>query len=406
MGLAMGRIKNAIGRLFTPIPFGSTRKAYVRGSIARRQVPFDNRILPGAGDIDSGSDVIAALVSAQVADLVGTGVRPTLDTGSDALNERLMLLFEAWGRDAEVSGLTWDDTIALACRLWLRDGEAFVVFTTSGRVQLLGAADLPATAGNEGVEVDAGGRPVAYHFQPGLEAFRVDAGSVLHLAHRTNPRQLRGISPLLPALAKIQDLAEYDQAEQAAAKAAAKVVYMIRSESGRPAMKRGVDGNIPDDTSSGIVFDRLRPGESVETIKAHRPNAELSNYRAAILRAIAATTGADYCAISRDSPGSFSAARHLTVLAERDADARHAQLRRQILEPLWRWLVMGWSQSGQIALTDATRERALSPKNFPRLGQASWIDPSKQASAAATLLDSGIYEDASELRRHFASFSQ
>ena len=395
---------NAFGRVLPFIPRGSTKKDFVRGSIKRRLEPYDNRIVGVAGDLESGSDVIASILNSQIGDLVGTGINPSIDTGEAMLDRRLGRLWAAWGEDCEATGLTWADAITLACRLWLRDGEAFILTPASGRIQVLNAADLPATPGSQGIDVDPAGRPLSYHFRPGMDEVRVDARDVLHLAHRVNPRQLRGISPLLPALKKIADLQAYDDAEQEAASAAAKVAFVIKSEAGDEFIERDEDGYVSEELPNGLAFDRLFPGESVETIKAHRPNAELSNYRAAVLRAITASTGADYCAVSRDSPGSFSAARHLSVIASRDADARYSQLRRQVLDPLWRWLVEGWARAGQVALTESTRWQAMHPA-WRRAGRPDWIDPLKMANAMKVLKESGFAE-IDELRQHFSAFGQ
>ena len=400
----MGKIRNALGRVLPFIPPGTTRSAYVRGSIRRRLQSFDNRVINAVGDLESASGVVAALLGAQVADLVGTGVRPTLNTGTDALDDRLMVLWESWGEDAEVTGLAFDDAIALAVRGWLRDGEAFLILTNSGRVQVLGAADLPATPDTQGVECDAAGRPVAYHFRPGMDTIRVEAASVLHLAHRTHPRQLRGVSPLLPALGKIQDLEDYDRAEQAAAKAAAKVAYVIRSEAAAPVLPRDDDGNLDDDLPDGMAFDRLLPGESVEVVNATRPNSELPAYRAALLRSIAATAGADYSSVSREAQGSFSASRSISVISNRDADFRFALLQRQVLRPLWRWLAAGWQERGQVALTEGARYPAMRP-TWIRRGRPDWVDPLRMASAMEKMLSAELATK-EELRQHFSGFGQ
>ena len=257
----MGKIQNSLGRV---LPFlGRSRKKdlVLRGAVNRRlQRPYDNRVVGVVGDLDSHNDVVASILTSLTGDLIGTGIRPSFDTGVAALDQRLARLWEAWAEEAEVTGLAFDDAMNIAIRGWIINGEAFVILTESGRIQILGSDDLPTSPINDGIECDSTGRPIAYHFRPGMETIRVPAELVLHLAHRTTPRQLRGVSPLLPVLGKIQDLAEYDAAEQAAAKMAAKVSIIVKTTDSE-GFDRDSEGGL-EDLPDGMAYDRLQPGES------------------------------------------------------------------------------------------------------------------------------------------------
>ena len=404
----MGRIRNAIGRYFqTPIPPGTTRKAFVRGSVKRREDSFNNRLLGFSGDLDVQNDVVASILNSMIGDLVGTGIKPTIDTGNLALDERLRRLFAAWSEDAEVTGLTWDDSIELACRFWLRDGEAFIVLTDSGRIMVLGPDDLPATPANQGIECDpATGRPTAYIFKPDREEIRVDAQAVMHLAYRTG-RSLRGVSPLTAAWPKIRDLMDFSQAEGRSAANSARFAVVLKTEGGAggpPVLPRDEDGNL-DELPDGMVFDRLQPGESVEVVKpGGHPNPNAPDWSLQLTRAIAAAVGGDPVQIARNAPGSYSSSRSLAVIAARDSDARFARLARMVIQPLWKLLLSGWLERSQVALTEATRWQAFHPE-WLRAGRQDWIDPLRQSQSLQILLDSGLASK-EELRQHFSGFGQ
>ena len=139
-------------------------------------------------------------------------------------------------------------------------------------------------------------------------------------------------------------------------------------------------------------------------LKAHRPNAELSNYRAAILRAIFAALGVDIVAASRSAQSSYSASRSLATASSRDQDQKYQQIKRQLLSKILRWLVDGWRRAGLVALTEETRWAALHP-DWRRSGRPDHIDPSRMASAMATMLDAGLATK-DELRQHFSGFGQ
>ena len=396
-------IKAIGGRVVT----SGYRTAAVQRSLQRRgQRYFDSwRWQPSLED----SDVLVAGLNAAENALVGPGVRPMPDTGDMALDERLTLLWGEWSRMAGVDGCHFDDVARLAVRCWQRDGEVFLVLADGPKIQVLESCDLPdQTAGNivGGVEVDGLGMPIAYHFAPnsgdvpaiGVPT-RVPAERVLHVKTVTRARQVRGESLWATAWGRISDLDAYDKAEQGSAKVAAAGAVMIKTNGASlpgitaageltDAEDRGGDDELVWPEEGGLVFHSLQPGEDVEQVTPQRPNPELTRYRAAMLRQIAATASSDYTSISRDVPGSYSAARQLSVLAGRDYDALFAIFRRQALEPLWRVLVPQWAASGMVRIMPNRRLAALNPRmRRPREG---WIDPNKQATAFKTLVELGV----------------
>ena len=347
------------------------------------------------------SDVMESGLLSVVNSLVGPGIKPRLQTGSANLDERLGLLWRMWAKTASLDGQHFDDLARLLVRCWQRDGEAFLVLADALKVQLLESGDLPHGVNHHGIEVDQFGRPTAFRFMPGAgEGFaasgletRVDAARVLHVKTVQRVRQLRGFSPWSVAYNRIDDLRQYDAAENGSAKIAAAMAVMIRKDgqAGIPIEANpegGDETGLPEwPEAGGMVFADLEPGESVEQIIANRPNPELTRFRQAQLRQIAATTGVDYTALSRDVPGSYSAARQLSVISSRDADALWSQLCRQAIEPLWAHLVGNWLRMGMVSIQPPMRAAALMP--VWRRPQERWIDPSRQAKAWRDLNEIG-----------------
>jgi len=53
------------------------------------------------------------------------------------------------------------------------------------------------------------------------------------------------------------------------------------------------------DVKPGLFFDNLNPGEEINTIQSNRPSQLLSEFRSAMLRAIAAGTRTSYSSIAK-----------------------------------------------------------------------------------------------------------
>src|SRR3546814_16911546 len=62
-----------------------------------------------------------------------------------------------------------------------------------------------------------------------------------------------------------------------------------------------------------MVFDDLRPGESISTIDSNRPNPNLEIYRNGQLRAIAAPMRISFSTLSKNYNGTYSAQRQELV---------------------------------------------------------------------------------------------
>lgn len=96
------------------------------------------------------------------------------------------------------------------------------------------------TSGDEGIDVDDEDEPVAYHFlraDPSsrfslfnLNADRVDSKNVLHWLRKDAPGQLRGVTPLGPALDAFGQLRRFGNATLTAAEFAASIAGVLESD--------------------------------------------------------------------------------------------------------------------------------------------------------------------------------
>ena len=201
------------------------------------------------------------LIRTLVTDTVGTGARLQVLTPDNKLNADIDDLWSVWAMAAD-----WPLTSRVLCGVRYVGGECFGVFRDSKRLENQGmpvtldmrliepdqvadplAGFLFEATGDDGIECDADGDPVAYKIlkhHPGvnrigagtLDADRVDARNVIHWFVPERPGQLRGYPPVAPALPIFAQLRRFTSATLTAAEFAAMV--------------------------SGVMYTDLRPDET------------------------------------------------------------------------------------------------------------------------------------------------
>ena len=188
----------------------------------------------------------ASAVETFVGSAVGDGITPSPGTEDGMLKTALKDAWLRWTDEADADGLTdFYGLQALAARSMFVAGECFIRFrprrpgdgfSVPLQLQLIESEQLPlstgmtrSVVGNEvrhGIEFDAIGRRVAYHFlkrRPGegevgmnLDSWErtvVPASEVLHLYRPLEAGQIRGQSQLTPAMVRLYLLDSYDDAE-------------------------------------------------------------------------------------------------------------------------------------------------------------------------------------------------
>jgi lambda family phage portal protein len=391
-----------------------------------------------ARQLDRNHDIARGALNVMVRNIVGAtgiGVEPHPLNADGSLNEplaeQLAALHAEWRKLPEVTGeLDWARSEQLLCRSWLRDGDVLWQYlegevpylTHSSRVPLsleLLEADLLPTDFNDprrnilqGIERNSWGRPVGfwiYKNHPGDPFYvttqslkRVPTENIGHLKLIDRVGQVRGVSMFASVLTRLDDLKDYEESERIAAKIAASMAAVIVK--GDPADYNGVtaDGNAPAKRemrfSPGMVFDDLRPGESISTIDAKRPNPNAATWRDGQLRAVAAGADASFSSISRNYNGSYSAQRQ-ELVEQYSAymllgNAFIDQCSREVYERFVGAAVL----SGAVRPPRGTTFTQLVNAMFIP-PQMPWIDPQKEATAFGLLEDRAYISGPEVIRR-------
>jgi lambda family phage portal protein len=344
----------------------------------------------------------------------------------------IMRLYDDWAMRPEVTHqLDFPAAQRLACRTWLRDGE-FLTQKLAGSIpsldhgsivpfslELIEPDFLPLDLNSyttprivNGVEVNAWGRPVAYHVykhHPGdfrwtssqLETKRVFADKFLHTKMISRLGQLRGMSILSSVIMRLDDLKDYEESERIAAKVAASMAAFIKK--GSPDVyENNTDEYGNEEPRSlrfrpGMVFDDLRAGEEIEVVDTKRPNTSLEPHRNGQLRAAAGGFRITYSSLSRDYNGTYSAQRQELVEAYGGYGILADSFISQFVRPVFlEFLKTAITTGGLIVPKDVDHASIGDALFIPP--QMPWIDPLKEAEAWA-LLDENDYASGPEIIR-------
>jgi lambda family phage portal protein len=378
-----------------------------------------------ARHLDENFDIASGILDVLVANTVGTDIQPEPQVmnrdGSPAegVNRHLLKLYENWRFLPDV---TWQhDTGSLkrtAARSYFRDGEIFaqkIIGNVPGldhgtivkySIEALEADFVPmdftdqARGIAQGIEISAWGRPRAYHCYKGhpgdnvyfsLEKKRVLAELMMHLAFRKRFHQLRGVSVFSSVLNRLDDIKEIDEAERVAARVAASMAAaIVKGEGAAYEDPEEVDSEgkpIPREMGfePGIVFDDLRPGESIETIDTKRPNNALIPFRDSQLRAAAGGVGTSFSSIAKAYLGSYSSQRQELVESFVTYQTLAQPIVYNLCQPMWDGFVDAALLTPGFALprevdTDTIYDCAHTGPSMP------WIDPKREVDAQITAL--------------------
>ncbi len=363
--------------------------------------------------------------------VVGAGITPSFTLQNKALKKKVTTLFKQWTDEADAEGLT--DFYGLQRRVareMFIAGEVFVRLRTRRpsdrlsvplQLQILPSEMLPINRdvaiepanGNtvrQGIEFDAIGRRVAYHFfrqhpgdqhfgaMAGVETVRVPATEVVHLIDPVDAGQLRGVSKLAPAIVKLFLLDIYDDAELDRKKIAAMHALFITTP-GNPEDAMPTDEGDGYSSAAERSFDlqpgmiaALEPGEQIQTSSPADSGATYEPFRYRTLLQISAALGIPYTVLTGDMmKANYSNTRASLVEFRRRVEAFQFGV---VIFLFCRGVLARWMDlaqlSGALALPsyDVRRREYLTQSWLPP--KFDWVDPWKDAKAEIEQINNGL----------------
>lgn len=330
----------------------------------------------------------AAIVDTMPTNVVGYGLSPQSEPHADILGlteeqaqafaNRAEWLYRLWSRTADLSGrMTVWDMQFLGVRNLMVYGEALRIpvmlpdepgrrfslsFQDVSPLRLKTPPNLQA-AGNirDGVELGPGCTPVAYYIaDPQRDATPQGLGSadftrfparrghwpaVMHLYRVTESEQVRGVSPLAPALKTFKDLEDYMDYELVGAIVAANFPVYFEPIAGQAPFGAGLPraNNMP--TGYELLDMEMEPGAAYSgpgrphMLKSERPSGTFASFTETFLRAVCAVTGQPYEVVSKTFQNNYSASRAALNEAWKTYQLYRAWLGEHDCQPVWEMLL-------------------------------------------------------------------
>jgi lambda family phage portal protein len=416
-------------------------RARLEGAMSQRrlrgwQPPLENinsliasggpRLLARSRELVVTNGYAANACEAFASNLVGDGIKPSSLIEDPALRDQVQRLWLAWTDEADADGLTdFYGLQAMVAREMFVAGECFVRLRPRRaedgllvpiQLQLLQSEMLPfekteaAANGNRircGIEFDAIGRRVAYHFRrrhPGdstdqgiitPETVRVPAEDVLHIYRPIDAGQIRGLPHVAPAMVRLFLLDQYDDAELDRKKTAAMFAGFITKTAPEEQLMGEIEAT--DDSGATVSLEPgtlqvLLPGEDVKFSSPADVGGGYEAFQYRTLLSVSASLGLPYHLVTGDvRQANYSSLRaELVEFRRRVEQLQHGVIAHQLCRPVWaRWLETA-VLSGALDLPDFARSPArYRPVNWipPRW---DWVDPLKDIQAQVLAMEAGI----------------
>jgi lambda family phage portal protein len=340
------------------------------------------RLRDRSRDLVRNNPYAAKGVDALVSNLVGSGLKGRARSGSPGVNDVADKLWACFVRECDADGRTdFHGLQALVARAMVESGECLIRMRprrgSDGlavplQLQVLEADHLDTlrsgeTAGagfiHQGIEFDRLGRRVAYWLFPvhpgevatfrrgSLQSKRVPADTVCHVFERLRPGQERGVPWFAPAITKMRDLDEYDDAELVRKKIeACFAAFVLDADDGETLgdVRQDEAGNRIEAFEPGMI-EYLPAGKDVR-FAAPAASGGYPEYMRMQLHAIAAGLGLTYELLTGDlSQVNYSSIRAGLIEFRRRMDALQSQVLIPCLcNPVWNRFVRVGQATGSL----------------------------------------------------------
>jgi lambda family phage portal protein len=272
-----------------------------------------------------------------------------------------------------------------------------------------------------GVEVDADGAAVAYHFRDRYSmmdrAARVGAPVgdgefrrvpvfaadgrrlVLHLAAPMRPEQTRGEPILAPVIEALRQISDYTDAELSAAVVSSLFTVFVKSGSGQGMKSAPTSGsqtareeNEEIALGKGAVID-LAEGDDVTFANPGRPNVAFDPFVMAILRQVGVAVELPFDVLVKHFTNSYSASRASLLEAWRMYRRRRAWLAARFCQPYYEALLYEAVVRGRLDLPgflDDPARRAAWCHALWRGPAPGQVDPEREVNAAIKRIEARL----------------
>ncbi|MBF0342016.1 MAG: phage portal protein [Magnetococcales bacterium] len=394
------------------------------GSDANAEISMaSSRLRNRARDLVRNNPFAAKAVITYAASMVGSGIRPRPKAATKALNAQITGLWEEFSNQCDADGRTnFYGLQTLMVRSMVESGECLLQIINRPsslglkvplQLRILEADHLDGTRdGNlpggglihQGIEFDTFGSRVAYWLYPQhpgsantaglMKSIRVPASNIIHLFDRMRPGQNRGVSWFAPALLRMRDLDDYDEAELIRKKVEACFVgFVINADPNQSLtqVRQEADEKRVEMFEPGMV-SYLPPGKDIR-FGSPAPTSGYVEYMRWHFHAVSAAMGLTYELLTGDlSQVNYSSLRAGLIEFRRRIDAMQRQLLiPQLCNPVWNRFLVTAQAAGVIGNGEIHTQ--WTPPRFEA------VDPQKDTMGEILLIRGGLMSLAEGIAR-------
>lgn len=320
-----------------------------------------DRLVSACLEFKRNNPIVSSISRLRKTDVVGKGLVPQANTGSDSLNAEIEERWEEFSKNPEVTGqMDMRELQQQMVDALLFYGDCGLIVLDK-QVQLIdgsriGNPNNSYTSSEKdkyqnGVEVNKVGKPLKYvvgnRVNGSLTDFKeINANDFIHFFKRIRPQQYRGIPELAPIIDTLQDCDEYDGIEMMSAKVSASLSVAVKRQGSYEyelqnrlaSDEQDEDGNL--ETFEPGRFHYLEPDEDISVISANgRPNVDGIQWINYLLRKVGSAVGIPLEFLIMDIGGSsFSASQGVVLQYQQTVESYQNDLIR-VMDILYRrWL--------------------------------------------------------------------
>jgi len=333
-------------------------------------------------------------------------------TGDDGLDRDIERLMTWWSRpeNCDVAGRHGlGRLIRLAEERRTVDGDVFLVKLTGqrvrGKLQAIegdrvinpgsDSLSMPDTAWTHGVRVDAAGKAISYAVHRrgsgglGYDLDRmVAARNVIHHGFFDRFDQVRGVSPLAPAVNAFRDV--YEAADYALAKAKVSQLFglvLYRDALDSPGNLDVTDADAPAiDFGAGPLVMDLEPGARAEFIESKNPAAEFQTFTQLMISVALKSLDIPFSFFD-ESFTNFYGSRGALLHYQKSCEPKRADV-KDVLRRLTAWRLALFIEDGALTLPAGRSLADLKWEWIP--AGLAWWDPAKEIRGDVEAINAGL----------------
>jgi len=348
--------------------------------------------------LHENNPIMANIDKAIINNVVGRGIGLQSKTGNKKLDDAIEARFKAWANSCDVTGrFTFTDFQRLVLSSRMVDGEILiykVIVNGELKLQLIEVDNLDNSRGDNGIELDAMGRPLRYHFkltyqngETQLKEFSIPAKDIINYFNIERPTQYRGVSEYKQSILDIKNFSAFQSATVMSARANAEIAYTVESE--RDAGVFGVGSGFTDyderiQEINGLMVYYLRPGEKVAKHTNNAGGAGYGEFITSTVRMIATARNISYELAFRDySQVNFASSRASLIQDNKRFDNEQEHLVSHVLNEIFDTWMEIEVLSGRIKVNPSKwakdKSQFIKPRwSFPK---REWVNPQQDMKA-------------------------